>query len=180
MSAAADSRTVPAPDDLEDCVLRFRDLGARRATYRPADMALARYRRERYSVVGRPREGTSTGGGTAADTGFSIVYLRCEPGCGVALHGHATPEVFIPMSGRWAVVFDDGRRLELAPFDVITVPPDVMHGLENLSDEPAMVMAINPGHAGAEIRFPEALVAEIRAAGGTAAVREMPGGTARA
>jgi len=160
------------------CVIRFGELDGRRSTYRPADMQLSRYERERYSVVGRPAEGTVAGKRLGEATGFSVVYLKCEPGKGVGLHAHATPEVFIPMSGRWAVTLEGGERLELGPWDVISVPPDLMHGLVNLADEPAFVMAINPGHGGAPIRFAPALLAELREHGAVAAAEEVPGAPA--
>ena len=91
------------------------------------------------------------------------------------MHAHATPEVFFPMSARWKVLLEGGRTLELGPWDVISVPPDELHGLENISAEPAMVMAINPGEGGAPIRLAPELVAEIRAAGGDADELEVPG-----
>jgi len=164
-----------AGDDIERSVIRFRDLAKRRSTYRPADMVLPRYQRERYSVVGRPAEGTASDKRTSEATGFSVVYLKVEPGKGVGLHAHATPEVFIAMSGRWSVLLAGGRRLTLEPWDVISIPPDLMHGLENIGDETAFIMAINPGHAGAPIRFAPELLAEIRRAGGAAAEIEQPG-----
>lgn len=166
-----------AIEDIERSVIRFRDLEKRRSSYQPADMALPRYQRERYAVVGRPAEGTAADKRTSEATGFSVVYLKLEPGNGVGLHAHATPEVFIPMSGRWAVLLDGGRRLTLEAWDVISVPPDLMHGLENIGEESAFIMAINPGHSGAPIRFSPELLAEIRAAGGAAAEVELPGKT---
>ena len=69
--------------DIERHVIRFAELESRRSTYEPADMKLDRFRRERYSVVGRPAEGSTDGKGMGG-TGFSVVYLRCEPGRGVA------------------------------------------------------------------------------------------------
>ena len=34
--------------------------------------------------------------------GFSVGYIRAKRGCGAALHSHETEEVFIPIHGQWA------------------------------------------------------------------------------
>ncbi len=47
--------------DLEANIIRFGDIGARKSAYRPRDMLLERFERERYSVIGRPAEGTTAG-----------------------------------------------------------------------------------------------------------------------
>jgi mannose-6-phosphate isomerase-like protein (cupin superfamily) len=164
--------------DAEDLVVRFGDLARRRSPYRPPDMALPRYERERYAVVGRPAEGSDAAPPVGADAGFSVVYLKCEPGTGVAMHAHASSEVFIAMSGRWAATLEGGERVELEAWDLISVPPDTMHGLENIGTEPAYVMAINSGSAGAPIRLPPELLREIAAAGGHAEEVTRPGETA--
>jgi len=163
--------------DLEDCVVRFRDLGAHESPFHPFDMQLDRFDRKRFSVIGRPAEQAGATKSTHQVKEFSVVYLSCEPGKGIGAHGHATPEVFIVLSGRWKLTLgaDEERSTILEPFDVISVPPDAMHGAVNVSDGTAWLMAINAGHAGAKIRWAPKLVEEIRAMGKQASESEIPG-----
>jgi quercetin dioxygenase-like cupin family protein len=171
--AEPDVRTI----DLEDCVVRFRDLAQHESPFHPFDMRLDRFDRRRYSVVGRPAEQKSATKSTHQVKEFSVVYISCEPGKGIGAHGHATAEVFIVLSGRWKVTLgaEAEREIELEPFDVISVPPDAMHGAVNVSDETAWLMAINAGHAGAPIRWAPKLVEEIRAMGKPVSESETPG-----
>jgi quercetin dioxygenase-like cupin family protein len=166
---------VPTPTkaELESCVIRFRDLDKRKSTFRPRDMLLPRFERTRYSVIGRPGEGSTTGTGLADVKAFSVVYLRCEPGKGLASHAHQSTEVFIIMSGKWELDVQ-GTKTILEPWDVVSVTPDVLHGARNISDAPAYIMAINEGQTGAPIRLDPEILAEIRAAGHQVADPEYP------
>lgn len=153
-----------AADPLEDLIIRFSDLESRRSAFRPRDMLLPRFERERFSVVGRPGEGTSAGKSTGDVSAFSIVYVRCEPGKGIAPHAHDSSEVFIILSGTWDVSCGE-QQARLQPFDVISVPPGAMHGLVNVGSEPGVAMAINEGKTGVAIRLAPEILAELRANG---------------
>lgn len=163
--------------NLEDCVVRFGELAAHESPYHPLDMQLPRYDRKRYSVIGRPSEQAGAVASGRQVKEFSVVYIRCEPGKGIGAHGHATSEVFIVMSGRWKITGGAAgeHEVELGPWDVISVPPDLMHGAVNVSDEDGWLMAINAGQAGAKITWAPELLAELRAQGGKAAESEAPG-----
>ncbi len=162
--------------DIEANVLRFRELPGREANWRPLDMELPRFERTRYAVAGRPREGTATSGLDALEA-FNITYLKCAPGKGIGGHAHATPEVFIVMAGRWSVTLGPNgeRSTILEPWDIISVPPDEMHGAVNISDQDGWIMTINAGHGGAKIRWAPAVLAELMARGVKVAAEEMPG-----
>ena len=166
----------PAPKidyDLEDCIVRFKDLPKRRSTFQPLDTKVPKYERERYSVVGRGAEGTTKGKKTAEVKDFSIVYVKLDPGKAIGTHAHATSEVFLPLTGRWEVGIN-GQTTILEPFDVISVPPNVMHSLVNVGDEPAFLMAVNAGGAGAPIQWAREVLDEVRAAGNHVSEMENP------
>ena len=170
MTQSAESK----PDyELEDCIVRFKDLPQRRSTFQPLDMKVAKYERERYSVVGRGAEGSNKGKKTGEVKDFSIVYLKLDSGKAVGTHAHASSEVFIPLTGRWEVGIN-GETTILGPFDVISVPPGVMHSLVNISDEPAFLMAVNAGGAGAPIQWAHQVLEEVRATGGVISEMEKP------
>ena len=58
------------------------------------------------------------------------------------------------------------QTVEIGPWDVISVPPDVMHGAENIGEEEAWLLAINAGGGTAKSHWHPKLIAEIQAAGG--------------
>ncbi len=159
---------MPTDIDPENQVIRFNELDKMESPFQPADMALERFARHRYSVVGRPAEKTAAGKGPGDVKDFSVVYISCEPGKGIGSHAHSNAEVFIPMSGRWRVTMRDEteKSVELSAWDVISVPPDVMHGAENIGEETAWLLAINAGGGTAKSHWDPKLVAEILAAGG--------------
>ena len=174
---AVETTTTNDTPDIEAHVLRFSDIDQRESAYRPIDMLLERFERKRYAVVGRPAE--QKGESTPLDQvdAFNITYLKCEPGKGLATHGHQTPEAFIVMAGRWKITLGVHAEQEtiLGPFDIISVPPNAMHGAEVIGDETGWMMTINAGHGGAKLFWPPDLVAEIRATGADVSDVEVPG-----
>jgi len=114
---------------LEAHVLRFRDLAGRESSYRPIDMLLSRFERDRYSVIGRPTE--QSGPRTPLDEldAFNVTYLKCAPGKGIGTHAHATPEVFIVMTGKWSITLgvDAEQESIVEPWDIIAVPSSFGH-----------------------------------------------------
>ena len=77
-----------------------------------------------------------------ADSDISIFVVRQQPGNFVHLHQHPYPETFVVISGRgrWTA----GRVVEeLAPDDVIVVPPETLHGFRNIGDETLHVLSVH-------------------------------------
>ncbi len=75
--------------DMEAHVLRFRDLAGRESSYRPIDMLLSRFERDRYSVIGRPVEQNGPRTPLHEVDAFNVTYLKCAPGKGIGTHAHA-------------------------------------------------------------------------------------------
>lgn len=166
---------APTHEELDANIIRFDEIDERRSHYRPRDMLLPRFERERYSVIGRPGEGSTKGTALGDVKAFSIVYLRCEPGKGLASHAHASAEVFVVMSGQWELDVQ-GTKTVLNPFDVISVPPDLFHGARNIGAEPGVMMAINEGQTGVPICLDPVILAELAAAGHVVTDPEFPPG----
>lgn len=173
----ADKATTPR--DIEEYVLRVDNLDGRESPYRPVDMMLERFQRSRYSVVGRPAEQTGPLTPLEEVDAFNLTYLKCEPGKGIGTHAHATPELFIVMKGTWKIWLGEnaGQETVIGPWDIISVPPNEMHGASNISDEEGWMMTINAGHGGAKIHWALNLVEELRASGHDVPDNEMPGET---
>lgn len=156
--------TAPTNDEPVANIIRFEAIGERKSHYRPREMLLPRFERERFSVIGRPGEGSTKGKALGDVKAFSVVYLRCQPGKGLASHAHASAEVFVVMSCQWEIDVE-GTKTMLNPFDVISVPPDMFHGARDIGPEPAVMMVINEGQAGVPISLDTAISQEIAAAG---------------
>jgi len=165
----------PTNPELEANIIRFDGIEARQSSFRPRDMLLPRYERERYSVIGRPAEGSTKGTALGDVKAFSMVYIRCEPGKGIGSHAHESAEVFVVMSGRWEIDVE-GTKTVLNPFDVVSVPPDLFHEARNVGEEPAVLMALNEGQIGVPIRLDPKLLNEIRGAGHVVSDPEYPPG----
>jgi mannose-6-phosphate isomerase-like protein (cupin superfamily) len=133
-------------DDMAARTARFDHLTPSKQAF--VDTRIPEHARDIFNVIGAgvTEDPVLAPAITAAD-GFNITYVGADPGKGAALHSHPTVEVFIPMSGRWAVYWgDDGEQeIELGPWDVASVPVGVMRGFRNIGDSHAHLMAIIGG-----------------------------------
>lgn len=82
------------------------------------------------------------------DPGVSVIIARCPPGDKPLLHAHHyTIESFMCLTGqfriRWGSQAD--QHIDLAPHDMIAVPPGVDRQFENISDEEALLLVIITG-----------------------------------
>ena len=83
---------------------------------------------------------------------YHIDFIKAEPGNGAALHSHDTEETFICLTGKWRVAWgnDGEEHVDLSYLDGICCPPGVMRTFINVSDQPALLLAIiggrEPGH----------------------------------
>ena len=77
-----------------------------------------------------------------AGVDISIFVVRTPPGRAVELHVHPYAETFLLLEGRgrWTRGED---VLELAPQDVLVVPPDTPHGFRNIGDVPLHVVSVH-------------------------------------
>ena len=164
---------VISPQDLEKYFIRYSELDSHQSSFHPFDTRLERYQRTRYSVVGRPKEGTKDGKYHDEGAGFSVVYLKIDAGKGVGMHSHASSEVFIPMSGKWRVQIEGGMESVAFPWDVLSVPPNLLHGLENISEK--TVKDLIKWVLSTPIRLSPELIEELRSNGEDVSDIEIPG-----
>ena len=159
-------------------LIRFNELDQHQSSFRPIDMALSRFDRRRFSVIGRPSEATSDSKSLNRVEAFNMVYVECDPGKGIGLHKHNTAEIFIPMTGMWEIgMGDDGESLvTLGPWDILNVPLNVMHSATNVSNAAAFLMVISTDQRGPEIFWDPKIIAEINEAGGDVSATEIPEG----
>jgi quercetin dioxygenase-like cupin family protein len=102
--------------------------------------------------------------------GITVTYAVCPPGQGPSLHSHqATFETFTVMQGRFEITWNDNgeNRLELDPFDAISVPPGVCRAFRNIGDTEGVLQVIISGgvHDLHDIDFADASAKKLDAVG---------------
>jgi mannose-6-phosphate isomerase-like protein (cupin superfamily) len=99
---------------------------------------------------------------------FNITLIKAPPGNGASLHAHDTVEVFVPFTGKWALIWLNGDKREeivLEPFDLMSMPIGVMRGFRNIGDSDGWLFAITGGTDSGRVHWhPE--VIEMSAAHG--------------
>lgn len=97
---------------------------------------------------------------------FHISYLEVPPGSSAALHAHAAPEVFIPMSGKFALHYGDHAEhtLELDQMDTVSVPTGLMRTFQNIGNTNGILMVIydGPGEVLGKIYVNEEVAEDMR------------------
>lgn len=128
------------------------------------------FQRDIYSIIGRGvSEDAGTQPGIVDSTGFNVAYVGAEPDNGSALHSHNEEvEVFIPISGQWAIYWNEGDAAEevvLGPMDCISVPARVMRSFKNVGDTYGYLLVIIGGTENTSVSRPQDVVDQAAAAG---------------
>jgi quercetin dioxygenase-like cupin family protein len=132
--------------EMEKRVARFKALTPSTRAF--VDTAIPGHERLIFNVIGRGvTEDPSLNPAITDARDFNLTLVHAEPGKGAALHAHPTVEVFMPLSGRWAVYWGDHGEQEIVldQWDVISVPPGVMRGFRNAGDSAGYLMAVLGG-----------------------------------
>ncbi|WLQ35191.1 cupin domain-containing protein [Streptomyces castrisilvae] len=79
--------------------------------------------------------------------GFSLAWLRAEPGAGVGAHRHDASQVFMVKDGRWRVTLnqEDPVTSELGPFDTFSVPRGAWRKLESIGESTGLLVVMTEG-----------------------------------
>lgn len=127
------------------------------------------FQRDIYSIIGRGvSEDAGTQPGIVDSTGFNVAYVGAEPDNGSAMHTHEEVEVFIPISGQWAIYWnegDDAEEVVLGPMDCISVPGRVMRSFKNVGDTYGHLLVIIEGTDNAAVDRPQQVIDQAAAAG---------------
>ncbi len=153
-------------DEMTARTARFEQLSASKQAF--VDTRIPEHERVIFNVIGAGvTEDPDLAPAIASAEGFNVTYVGADPGKGAALHSHPTVEVFIPMSGRWAVYWgDDGEQeIELGPWDVVSVPVGVLRGFRNIGDSHAHLMAIIGGTDSGKVGWAQSVLDRARETG---------------
>jgi len=132
--------------EMEKRVARFKDL--KPSTKAFVDTLIPGHERQIFNVIGRGvTEDTTLQPAITDARDFNLTLVHAEPGKGAALHAHPTVEVFMSLSGRWAVYWGDQGEDEIVldQWDTISVPPGVMRGFRNAGTQAGYLMAVLGG-----------------------------------
>lgn len=75
------------------------------------------------------------GGPGTPETDLTVTWVEVEPGAAQDRHAHDPEQVYVVLAGEGTIhVGGDERAVEAG--DLVHVPSDTLHGLENTGDEP--------------------------------------------
>lgn len=148
----------PSVEEMQARVARFRDL---KPTDDYVDSGIPGCERTTLRVLGQQPHAP------LAAEGFHMSMVRCEPGKAAPLHNHLTQEVFVALTGRWAVFWgpQGDRQVILEPWDTVSVPAGVSRGFRNVGTETAWLMGMASGQDPGMINWPDQVRAAAWAAG---------------
>ena len=96
------------------------------------------FRRRRSEALRRERDGLVSRillhDGDLAETRLTVTWVDVAPGSGQRPHGHAPEQVYVVLRGRGRMRVGD-EELVVGEGDLIHIPPETLHGIENLADE---------------------------------------------
>lgn len=153
-------------EGLRNRVARFKDLRSSSEAF--VDTRIPEFNREIYNVIGRGVTEDATLKPAIDDNrDFNLTIMKSDPGKGSSAHDHQTIEVFLVLTGRWAIVLGDEGEEEiiLEPFDIFSVPPGVMRAVKNAGTEPGYIVAILGGTVPGKARWSKQINEKARALG---------------
>ena len=96
------------------------------------------FKRNRSEAPRRERDGLASHillhAGDLPETRLTVTWVDVGPGSGQIPHSHAPEQVYVVVRGRGKMKVGDEERL-VVEGDLIHIPPDTLHGMENISDE---------------------------------------------
>jgi uncharacterized RmlC-like cupin family protein len=132
------------------------------------DTVIPGHERQNFNVIGK---GVTEDAGLEASIidaqDFNVTFMRSSPAKGPALHDHKTVEVFISLTGHWEVIWGENgeHRLELHPFDMISIPAGVMRAIRNIGHDDQWLMTILGTSTPGRVSWHPDVLAQARARG---------------
>lgn len=155
-------------DEMSERVARFAEQNGNKQLM--ITQSIPGFQRDIYSIIGRGvSEDAGTQPGIVDSEGFNVAYVGAEPDNGSAMHTHNEEvEVFIPISGQWAIYWNEGDDMEevvLGPMDCISVPEKVMRSFKNVGDTYGHLLVIIGGTENSVVSRPQDVIDAASAAG---------------
>jgi quercetin dioxygenase-like cupin family protein len=139
--------------EMQKRIVRFSDLKRRGVPLMFIDSVLPGHHRMNYAVIGdTASENPEFTPYLTQPHKFQIGMVNAPPGNGPAYHTHDYIEMFIVLTGRWRYYWGNDAEKEpegeavLDPWDMISLPAGLWRGFENVSNEPAWLLAVLEPH----------------------------------
>ncbi|WP_144699697.1 cupin domain-containing protein [Fictibacillus phosphorivorans] len=136
----------------ENWIVRFNDLKSKAIPLMFIDSIIPGHQRLNYALIGdTASENDKYSPEITEPHGFQIGMVKAPPGNGPAYHTHDYIEVFLPLSGKWRFYWGNSEdEIEgetiIEEWDLISLPPGLWRGFENISDEDAWIFAVLEQH----------------------------------
>ncbi|MFS3927344.1 cupin domain-containing protein [Bacillus sp. 1780r2a1] len=136
----------------ENWIVRFDDLKSKSIPLMFIDSIIPGHQRLNYALIGdTASENDDYSPEITEPHGFQIGMVKAPPGNGPAYHTHDYIEAFLPLSGKWRFYWGNSEdEIEgetiIEEWDLISLPPGLWRGFENISDEDAWIFAVLEQH----------------------------------
>lgn len=140
-------------EEMQKRIVRFKDLEGKGLPLMFIDSILPGHRRMNYAVIGdTASENPDFRPLIEQPHKFQIGMFMCPPGSGPAYHTHDYIELFLPLSGTWRYYWGndpegspEGEAI-LEAWDLISLPPGLWRGIQNVSEQDAWCFAVLEEH----------------------------------
>lgn len=153
MSVKPQIKTNITSEEMENnYVIRFDELKKDGIPLMFIDSILPGHNRINYALIGdTASENEKFSPKITAPHGFQIGMVKAPKGNGPAYHTHDYIEAFLPLTGQWRFYWGNSEEeIEgetiIGPWDLISLPPGLWRGFENISDEDAWIFAVLEQH----------------------------------
>ena len=140
-------------EEMQQRIVRFKDLQEQGIPLMFIDSILPGHQRMNFAVIGdTASENPDFKPAIQSPHRFQIGMVMAHPDNGPAYHTHEYIELFMPLSGQWRFYWGndpDGEpegEATIGPWDIISLPPWLYRGFENVSDEDAWLFAVLEQH----------------------------------
>lgn len=136
----------------ENWIVRFDDLKSKSIPLMFIDSIIPGHQRLNYALIGdTASENDDYSPEITEPHGFQIGMVKAPPGNGPAYHTHDYIEAFLPLSGKWRFYWGNSEdEIEgetiIEEWDLISLPPGLWRGFENISDQDAWIFAVLEQH----------------------------------
>ncbi len=155
-----------SPEQMEsERIARYKELKSSAKAF--VDALIPGYERDIYNIIGRGVvEDKDLKPPITDNRDFNVGLIKADPGKGASLHIHETNEVFIALTSKWGIYWQnkDGQRHEaiLEPYDTVSVPIGLSRGFRNAGEETGLLLAIVGGTDPGRVQWPEETIEEAR------------------
>lgn len=133
-------------------IVRFDELKSKSIPLMFIDSILPGHQRLNYAVIGdTASENDEYEAEITEPHGFQIGMVKAPHGNGPAYHTHDYIEAFLPLTGKWRFYWGntedeiEGETI-IEQWDMISLPPGLWRGFENVSGEDAWLFAVLEQH----------------------------------